>query len=658
MRIAGMCVAVCLGMGVAFATQANYNSSGGAVTLDSNFSVTGSPIASPPGTLSFSCPVTALPPGTYQQEWICAGGTFTIQSSDGTTSINGTFTSGTLYLTASGGGRGGNVKYYYSFGGNLSGTLTMNGQSQAFLGSTVQYVAPLSAHLGTGTIQSASSVVSSRYEPAYVADTYNHRIVRMDDILGSNWRSLGSFGGGVKQFSAPQSIVVDRLGKIYVGDTGNCRVVRMDDITGKNWTSYGTCGAGIGQFSSPAGLATDVSGRVYIADSGNNRVVRVNDITGAGWVALGSAGPGTAQFGSPLGVAVDSSGKIYVSDSGNSRIVRMDDMAATNWIAFGTNGSGTNQFYNPDGIAVDSTSHIYVADTYNNRVVEMADMSGTNWTVLGGTLGSGTYQFINPYGLSLDSAGGLYIADTQSQRIVKCFDITGLGWTTVGTGGNGVGGFTSPYGVFPVLPPKPVGVVLLSATSLAFPNEVVGFSSPSQDVTLTNIGGAPLSLVGVATTSGFTQTNTCPSSLIGGQSCTFSVAFLPVVAGAQKGTLTLTVNGNANKSVALTGTATLVSISPSSLDFGTVITGDLGKTLPVTITNPSQTAAGISSIALTGAKAYRQTNNCLPSVAPGATCTVTVRFSPQQVTYYTGTLTIVDASGTVQTVSLTGSGGG
>lgn len=42
----------------------------------------------------------------------------------------------------------------------------------------------------------------------------------------------------------------------------------------------------------------------------------------------------------------------------------------------------------------------------------------------------------------------------------------------------------------------------------------------------------------------------------------------------------------------------------------------------------------------------------------GASCTVTVKFIPQTTKYYTRVLTIADGSGTVQRVTMTGTGVG
>lgn len=186
----------------------------------------GTTVASPAGSLSLSCPVTALPPGTYQAEWVCTGGSISIQSNDGLTVVNANLTSGLLTETAFGGGRGHPTTYDYVFSGSFTGTLTQSGQTQAITGSTVQVLAGSTSQLGTGTTYSAITYVNTDYEPLlYIADTYNNRIVRMDDMTGANWIAFGSNGTGTNHFRLPWGIFVDAAGKIYVTNSTNCRVV-------------------------------------------------------------------------------------------------------------------------------------------------------------------------------------------------------------------------------------------------------------------------------------------------------------------------------------------------------------------------------------------------------------------------------------------------
>jgi sugar lactone lactonase YvrE len=280
---------------------------------------------------------------------------------------------------------------------------------------------------GNGTNQFASPVQTALDSSGriYIADTYNNRIVRMDDMNGTNWTAFGSQGSGTNQFWYPSGIAVDSSNRIYICDQRNSRIVRMDDMSGTNWTSFGSAGTGINQFTFPEGIALDSSGKIYIADAWNNRIVRMNDMSGNFWTTLGSLGQGVNQYNRPMGIAVDPSGHIYVADDGGMRITRMDDMNGANWVAFGSNGSGLNQFQNPSGVAVGTDGRIYIVDTGNNRIVRVNDMNGSGWAALG-TRGNGINQFsldgtypAPTLGASVGTSGRVYVPDFFNGRIAS-----------------------------------------------------------------------------------------------------------------------------------------------------------------------------------------------------------------------------------------------
>ena len=94
-------------------------------------------------------------------------------------------------------------------------------------------------------------------------------------------------------------------------------------------------------------------------------------------------------------------------------------------------------------------------------------------------------------------------------------------------------------------------------SSLSFGNVNVGASSPAKAVTITNSGTAAAAVSGITAATGFTETNTCGSSIAAGGSCTANVTFTPTATQAYSGNLT--VSSNANNSpltIALTGTGT------------------------------------------------------------------------------------------------------
>ena len=620
------------------ATQFSYENSGGTVTLSSTnvLTITGATLTTPPGTVSISCPLTyTTSQYPYYSEWACTGGNLSMQSSDGTTAISGSFVSGAFTLRKVTGYHGGTT-YYYSLFANFSGSQIINRKSTAVLGAVSEALAGLSTYLtsnNTGTIQTGLIDASQQYEPVYIADTGNNRIVQTADAVGSNWKSFGTFGSGVNQFSQPWGIAGDSTGRIYVSDAGNCRIVRMDNMSGLNWTSFGSCGAGSGQFSQPKGLAVDASGRIYVADSGNNRIVRMDDISGTNFTSLGSVGSGQNQFNNPSGVAFDSAGNLYIADTNNYRVVEVADLSGANWTAL----AYPAPYVAPAGIWLNSSNQIYFTDTAQNQLYRVDDMTGANAVDV--------YQFVlsQPEGVFVDPDGAFYIADTGNNRVIRDFAVTTTDVYFLGAAGAGLGQLSQPHGVFALSVTTPVAVPAVTPPSLAFPTQVLGTSSPAGATVLSNIGSAPFKVSGVTSSSAdFPQTNNCPAKLAGGQNCSASVIFQPTGPGRRKGKLTFALSGRSTK-VTLSGAAALVTVSPSLL----IMYEGAGGT--VTVTNPQASAVTIQRIKSTGV--FRQSNNC-STLAPGASCSINISWSALPPVL--GTLIVTDSSGIPQYVSLVG----
>jgi hypothetical protein len=104
-------------------------------------------------------------------------------------------------------------------------------------------------------------------------------------------------------------------------------------------------------------------------------------------------------------------------------------------------------------------------------------------------------------------------------------------------------------------------VVRFSPTSLNFGNQASGTSSLPLNITMTNVGGTPVSVAKIGITGlqagSFSQTNNCGTSLAGGGSCTIKVTFTPQIKGVLKANVSVSDNGGGSPQVVgLTGTGT------------------------------------------------------------------------------------------------------
>jgi hypothetical protein len=100
-----------------------------------------------------------------------------------------------------------------------------------------------------------------------------------------------------------------------------------------------------------------------------------------------------------------------------------------------------------------------------------------------------------------------------------------------------------------------------------------------------------------------------------------------------------------------------VSLSSSNLTFNNQVLGTTSAAQSITLTNTGNSPLTLSSI--TPAGNFAETDNCIGSspLAPSASCTISVTFTPSGLGTFSGTLTIMDnALGTPQVVNLLGTG--
>ncbi len=170
------------------------------------------------------------------------------------------------------------------------------------LSGTAESVIATSALSLTGP----QSVAADARGYVYIADTWNHRVLKIDP-LGRLQMEIGGLGWAGRQFRNPRAVAIGLESEIYISDSGNHRVHKLD-FSGSQIAVWGEEGSGNGQFQNPAGQAVDRFGNVYIADQGNHRV---QIFTPEGHYLMEF---GQRVFDSPVDVAVDKSLRVYVTD--------------------------------------------------------------------------------------------------------------------------------------------------------------------------------------------------------------------------------------------------------------------------------------------------------------------------------------------------------
>lgn len=212
----------------------------------------------------------------------------------------------------------------------------------------------------------------------------------------------------------------------------------------------------------------------------------------------------------------------------------------------------------------------------------------------------------------------------------------------------------------------PLAVVSQPA-GLVFGNQLVNTTSMPLTFTLTNSGAAPLNIVSVGFTGAnfdnFAQTNDCGASLDTGLSCTFSVTFTPSATGARSANLVITSNDSKNPQLAVplsgTGTQPVASLSTASLTFAAQLVNTASAAQTFTVSNNGTADLTLGSITFSGANAADFVQSgCGSTVAIGASCTISVTFTPSASGVRTATLTVNgnDPVNLPATVSLSGTG--
>jgi uncharacterized protein YkwD len=119
-------------------------------------------------------------------------------------------------------------------------------------------------------------------------------------------------------------------------------------------------------------------------------------------------------------------------------------------------------------------------------------------------------------------------------------------------------------------------------------------------------------------------------------------------------------SGGAVSPTTTTPPAPAGSVSPSSLSFGSRVVGTASDPLAVTLANGGSATLNISSTSLGGANVADfaiASSTCGTSVAPGGSCSISVRFTPGVVGARSANLWVADnASGSPRLVTLSGTG--
>jgi hypothetical protein len=206
-----------------------------------------------------------------------------------------------------------------------------------------------------------------------------------------------------------------------------------------------------------------------------------------------------------------------------------------------------------------------------------------------------------------------------------------------------------------VRPSTPYSLASVSAGSLDFGSVPVGSTSAVKSVQLSNNGTAALTIASITPSGAYAVNSDCGTSLASGGKCTFNLTFSPTNINANPGSLVVKDDsGIQTVTLAGIGLQAFLGASPTTLAFGTLAVGQSSTSQSFSVVNTGNMAA--SGLSVSAPSGYSQTNNCGSSLAAGASCSVSVTFSPAAQQTYSGTVQVTGA-GVSAAASVSGAGG-
>jgi hypothetical protein len=186
---------------------------------------------------------------------------------------------------------------------------------------------------------------------------------------------------------------------------------------------------------------------------------------------------------------------------------------------------------------------------------------------------------------------------------------------------------------------------------VTFPTQLIGTTSAPLTATMTNAGTTPITIASVACSGApFRMTkNTCEGSLAPGAQCTMTANFTAQIENSVSGTLTIHDSASSKPQVVeLIGVGTVVKLSPPHLKFAPQKVGTKSAPQTIQLTNTGNAVLDFTSFIFINGKNYNdfsESDDCGSQIGAGASCTITVTFSPHKTGVRSAYVDIQDTGG-------------
>ena len=447
------------------------------------------------------------------------------------------------------------------------------------------------------------------------------------------------------QFTVPG--VLDENRTFYFLDATHATVTATD-LSGKSTVLP------ISNLTSPSSIAIDGAGILYLLpNSADHTLITYDTVQGVQSSVALPAAANTIDS-----IAIGSAGELYVISTSAGLLYQISPGGAvrSTSLSSGTGASpATSAVALANGVLLGGNTIQRLSASGAQSRVRMQS-SGESYSVLG-----------------TDAAGTLYANSAGDMLELASPDFA----TTIGTlplalaiGSDGS-----------LMLPGAGGVTRLDRTEaqLDFGSVAPSAGAEPKVAQLYNAGNEPLTISDIRVAGdGFSIAQATNNACFGGaviasgSSCQIAVALQIPQSGATTGAVSITSNSlNASASLlklplVAHAAGSQIVLAPTALDFPSTTVNVASSPLNITVTNPGTSALNFSSIALTGAASgsFSLTSTCLTStvtsLAPGASCTISVVFKPLTAAAQSASVSIGDdlngVAGSSQTAVLSGIG--
>lgn len=409
------------------------------------------------------------------------------------------------------------------------------------------------------------------------------------------------------------------------------------------------------------------------------------------------ANPGSFAFGSVI-VGSTGSQTITLSNSGNASVTisqasvsgagfAINRLTTPKTIAAGQNTTFTAQFIPtvtgnaPGTITISSNASNPSLTIPLTGIGTQGRLSASPASINFGSLVTGASESV---AVTLTNTGTASVVVSSGSASGAGFSISGLATPVTLNVGQGtsftakfapttVGNATGSISIASNVPNSPLTIALngiatappqplltINPTSVNFNNVNVG-SNGTSTITLSNPGNANTVISQAkASGTGFSLSGLAlPATIAAGGSTSFTAKFAPTTKGSASGSISITSNTPGSPaSITLSGTGVQAQLTanPSSVSFGSVITGN-SNSQTITLSNGGNASVTITAANMTGT-GFSTNGLSLPNtIAAGGNTTFNVVFAPATAGAVSGSVSLVsNAPNSPLAIALSGTG--